>query len=435
MAKPKKRSIKVEQGVSGLYRRYSNYLHDSFEKGKSEATLNAITRLTGNDPRTQLTNRQAKQRHANIARAYFSEVPTPSNLYNGVKHWLSSKFLPDNDEKSQTLITGTPPSAIIKNPSTLVAATNISKMLNDNVASTKLKSAASTVNRLFTLGTKKRQVKPSIGFADAAEDVSNKLFLNKLNAFADKYGYPGLSTKGHYSRGELNAYAKAILDRHNSFYRGVYKPVLEEDIRHIKTVLGKGASDDEILKYVATHPREGGVSFLSPTSNAAIYAGSGNSAGRLAIVKRPYSLGNNRMNWFNEGDFTLLPANSGAEEAGRIIDPWVYPMSRSWNPSIPNELVSRTPLDFVSFISPKKMFGYLSRNRHFKGPDKWYPYYRDSYRAGGTIHIKPENRGKFNALKKRTGKTTEELTHSKNPLTRKRAIFAQNARKWNHKKK
>lgn len=49
-----------------------------------------------------------------------------------------------------------------------------------------------------------------------------------------------------------------------------------------------------------------------------------------------------------------------------------------------------------------------------------------------SIHIKPENRGKFNATKKRTGKTTEELTHSKNPLTRKRAIFAQNAKKWKH---
>lgn len=47
--------------------------------------------------------------------------------------------------------------------------------------------------------------------------------------------------------------------------------------------------------------------------------------------------------------------------------------------------------------------------------------------------IKKKNRGKFNALKKRTGKSTEELTHSKNPLTRKRAIFAQNAAKWNHK--
>lgn len=54
------------------------------------------------------------------------------------------------------------------------------------------------------------------------------------------------------------------------------------------------------------------------------------------------------------------------------------------------------------------------------------------FSRGGGIHIKPENRGKFNALKKRTGKTTEELTHSKNPLTRKRAIFAQNAKKWKH---
>lgn len=49
------------------------------------------------------------------------------------------------------------------------------------------------------------------------------------------------------------------------------------------------------------------------------------------------------------------------------------------------------------------------------------------------IHINPANRGKFNATKKRTGKTTEELTHSKNPLTRKRAIFALNASKWNKK--
>lgn len=56
----------------------------------------------------------------------------------------------------------------------------------------------------------------------------------------------------------------------------------------------------------------------------------------------------------------------------------------------------------------------------------------DSYAKGGTIYIKPENRGKFTATKQRTGKTTEKLTHSKNPLTRKRAIFAQNSRKFNH---
>ena len=51
-----------------------------------------------------------------------------------------------------------------------------------------------------------------------------------------------------------------------------------------------------------------------------------------------------------------------------------------------------------------------------------------------SIDIDPKNKGKFNATKKATGKSTEELTHSKNPLTRKRAIFAQNAKKWSHKK-
>lgn len=54
-----------------------------------------------------------------------------------------------------------------------------------------------------------------------------------------------------------------------------------------------------------------------------------------------------------------------------------------------------------------------------------------SLKKGG-IYINPKNKGKFTALKKRTGKSTAELTHSKNPLTRKRAIFAQNAKKWKH---
>ena len=57
----------------------------------------------------------------------------------------------------------------------------------------------------------------------------------------------------------------------------------------------------------------------------------------------------------------------------------------------------------------------------------------ESLRDGG-IHIKEKNRGKFTATKERTGKSTAELTHSKNPLTSKRAIFAQNAKKWNKKK-
>ena len=51
------------------------------------------------------------------------------------------------------------------------------------------------------------------------------------------------------------------------------------------------------------------------------------------------------------------------------------------------------------------------------------------------IEINPENKGKFTATMKRTGKSAEELSHSKNPLTRKRAQFALNSRKWAKEKK
>lgn len=49
------------------------------------------------------------------------------------------------------------------------------------------------------------------------------------------------------------------------------------------------------------------------------------------------------------------------------------------------------------------------------------------------IEINPENKGKFTETMKRTGKSAEELSHSKNKLTRKRAQFAINSKKWKHK--
>lgn len=51
----------------------------------------------------------------------------------------------------------------------------------------------------------------------------------------------------------------------------------------------------------------------------------------------------------------------------------------------------------------------------FRGPDNTVVSASPgNYKSGGSgIHINPKNKGKFNALKKRTGKTTEELTHSK----------------------
>lgn len=51
---------------------------------------------------------------------------------------------------------------------------------------------------------------------------------------------------------------------------------------------------------------------------------------------------------------------------------------------------------------------------------------------GGKIHIKPENRGKFTALKKRTGKSASWFKEHGTPAQKKMATFALNARKWKH---
>jgi hypothetical protein len=51
------------------------------------------------------------------------------------------------------------------------------------------------------------------------------------------------------------------------------------------------------------------------------------------------------------------------------------------------------------------------------------------------IKIKPSHKGRFTDYKKRTGMTTQQAPHSKNPHVRKMANFARNASKWHHPSK
>lgn len=51
---------------------------------------------------------------------------------------------------------------------------------------------------------------------------------------------------------------------------------------------------------------------------------------------------------------------------------------------------------------------------------------------GGKIHIKPENRGKFTALKKRTGHSATWFKQHGTPAQKKMATFALNSKKWKH---
>ena len=175
---------------------------------------------------------------------------------------------------------------------------------------------------------------------------SNSDFLNKLNDFAAQYDYPGL-VDGAYTTDELNAYAKALIDRHNSFYRGVAMPV-GEDLVAARNALGSSASDEEILQYVATHGRPGPTGawvFTSPKSNAFMYGKDG-----TARVTRPYTLGEDRMRWFDEGDYPLVtPGRDTAWEQFSdyqgMLDPWQRPQydyygTPHFDGIQPNEVVS-----------------------------------------------------------------------------------------------
>ena len=123
---------------------------------------------------------------------------------------------------------------------------------------------------------------------------------------------------------------------------------------------------------------------------------------------------------------------SGSVAGGSVID-W-YNRKQGGSPFVLEQYV---PVTFDGDYTPEAYD--IEQARRNVGKKKYGGNYqphvgiiRKHLSNGGGIHIKHENRGKFTATMKRTGKTAEELSHSSNPLTRKRAIFALNARKWKH---
>ena len=76
---------------------------------------------------------------------------------------------------------------------------------------------------------------------------------------------------------------------------------------------------------------------------------------------------------------------------------------------------------------------FVQRTALVKAPEKLVrKYFGEEYSSGGKIHIKPENRGKFTALKKRTGQSASWFKAHGTPAQKKMAVFALNSRKWKH---
>jgi hypothetical protein len=126
--------------------------------------------------------------------------------------------------------------------------------------------------------------------------------------------------------------------------------------------------------------------------------------------------------------------NADLERASDILGKIFNPDAEGYDPAneqLGKQLLSNSKYDLGGRLNPSKVNRLDDKHNPFLYLQKPLQF-ANEFKKGGTIHIKEKNKGKFTETKKRTGKTTEELTHSKNPITRKRAIFAQNAKKWKH---
>lgn len=78
---------------------------------------------------------------------------------------------------------------------------------------------------------------------------------------------------------------------------------------------------------------------------------------------------------------------------------------------------------------------FVQRTALVKAPEELVrKYFGEEYASGGKIRIKPENRGKFTALKKRTGHSASWFKAHGTPAQKKMAVFALNSRKWGNRK-
>lgn len=129
----------------------------------------------------------------------------------------------------------------------------------------------------------------------------------------------------------------------------------------------------------------------------------------------------------------------GEDENGRYVS-----MYDSWDLN-PFEYISwNGPIDYFKKYGAKavelydriyekdnpelysKAYDYGVRGGYIKDDDE------NSLASGGKIRIKPENRGKFTALKKRTGHSASWFKAHGTPAQKKMAVFELNARKWKH---
>ena len=299
-------------------------------------------------------------------------------------------------------------------------------------ASTPIVKAAATNTKAANVATK----------SISGKDVEVQALRNRFNKWAEYYGYDTIPESASIE--EAENIMKKTFDRHNTFFRGVHPPGTKEDVAHLEEMFGEGFNIEDAYPYIATHGRPGdGAVFVSPLSNAGIYG----STGKTAVVRRNYSLGENPRTWLQDADFEIKYGGrpehiEAAAKEGTLTFPW----SEAGHNIVENELLAPDGvLNFIEYVPEGAPTSYFDANgslNRYLGK-QWELYSgrqvfldemvpKPKFASGGKIHIKPENRGKFTALKKRTGHSASWFKAHGTPAQKKMAVFALNAKKWKH---
>ena len=281
------------------------------------------------------------------------------------------------------------------------------------------------------------------GGKDPNEDVAD--FLRQHEGYSDRvyldgngiptigYGFtdPKFVSKGTISRSVADAELKRqIKSRQNT----------------LRTILGADKWDsltDDSRKALTSYHFNYPAGFKSNTKFMKAW-----NAGNYAEAIRQVDAGMNDTK--NPG----LRTRRLAEQALLKADPFLtgrhevpiqpivaQPVSTAVRPIIPaQQTVPAYDTQVSPYISGKPMLHLMPT---VSMPDliqmvedsQWQPTYADGKLPGyknGKIYIKPANRGKFTALKKRTGHSASWFKENGTPAQKKMATFALNAKKWHH---
>lgn len=244
----------------------------------------------------------------------------------------------------------------------------------------------------------------NINWNKATIALHNRPFIEAYNKW-NRFGYPGIPKKLIYDTPKLEAFVKGQLNRHNTFSRGVQ--VLQSEKQALEQQLGKSLTNDEFLKIVATTPRSNGEGqaglWITPYSEIAEIYGNG----EIALVRRPFKLGSDRMKWFDEASFDVQYNPLGKNEYTDIMAPWRSKPVLNWR-GIPegtisiapeSELLSPVPMELINFTKGNKHMNYkisLNSNPFYtKGNNYFDPnsgqWVIESYKKGGRLIPKADS--------------------------------------------